>query len=58
MAVFIANGERAAAVGVVNGYAVVGDICPQSCHRPKLRNFLHYYADGAEGEKVARGHSQ
>ena len=54
------NGERAAsavhktaAVGVVNVYAAVGAICPQSCHRPKLRNFSHYYADAAEGKKVA-----
>ena len=51
------NGERAAAavhkaaaVGVVNVYAAVSAICPQSCHRPKVRNFLHYYADGAEWE--------
>ncbi len=41
------NGERAAsavhktaAVGVVNVYAAMGAICPQSCHSPKLRNFL------------------
>ena len=54
------NGERAAsavhktaAVGVVNVYAVMGAICPQSCHRSKLRNFSHYYADVAEGKKVA-----
>ena len=45
--------HKAAAVGVVNGYAAMGAICPQSCHRPKLRNFSHYYADGAEVGKVA-----
>ena len=34
-------------------HAAVGAICPQGCHRPKLRNFSHYYADAAEGKKVA-----
>lgn len=40
--------------GQIDGYATIGAIWPQSCHRSKLKNFSLYCADGAEGEKVRK----